>query len=105
LTEDNVVGYGSEYPNATNLEAGVGRRWRDERADLTALLDGTTEHPYEPCASHTVATAATGPAVATALAVATAPPTKHTTVPTTGTHTGTGQTLTKTDLPQTQTVA
>lgn len=32
--------------------------------------------------------------------------TKHTTVPTTGTHTGTGQTLTKTDLPpQTQTIA
>jgi thiopeptide-type bacteriocin biosynthesis protein len=45
--KSGAAGYRSEYPNATNLEAGVGRRWRDERADLTALLDDTTQHPYE----------------------------------------------------------
>jgi len=46
--KSGAAGYRSEYPNAPNLEAGVGRRWRDERADLTALLDDTAEHPYEP---------------------------------------------------------
>ena len=46
--KSGAAGYRPEYPNAPNLEAGVGLRWRDERADLTALLDDTTEHPYEP---------------------------------------------------------
>ncbi len=46
--KSGAAGYRPEYPNATNLEAGVGRRWRDERADLTALLDDSAEHPYEP---------------------------------------------------------
>lgn len=42
------AGYRTEYPNAAGLETGVGARWRTERADLTALLDDTVEHPYEP---------------------------------------------------------
>ncbi len=40
--------YRTEYPDAPNLESGIGRRWRDDRADLTTLLDDTAPHPYEP---------------------------------------------------------
>jgi thiopeptide-type bacteriocin biosynthesis protein len=43
-----VAGYRPEYPNATNLDPGIGHRWRGERADVTALLDDSSEHPYEP---------------------------------------------------------
>ena len=32
----------------TNLDPGIGARWRSERAELTALLDDTADHPYEP---------------------------------------------------------
>jgi thiopeptide-type bacteriocin biosynthesis protein len=42
-----AAGYRGEYPNAHNLDSGIGARWRSERADLTALLDDTKEHPYE----------------------------------------------------------
>ena len=45
---DGFAGYRPEYPNAANLESGIGAHWRVERADLTALLDDTVEHPYEP---------------------------------------------------------
>ena len=46
--KQGVAGYRPVYPNAHNLESGVGMRWRGERAELTALLDDTVEHPYEP---------------------------------------------------------
>ena len=46
--KDGAAGYRTEYPNAPNLDSGIGQRWRGERAELTALLDDTTEHPYEP---------------------------------------------------------
>ena len=42
-----AAGYRPEYPNAANLDPGIGQRWRVERADVTALLDDSTEHPYE----------------------------------------------------------
>jgi class I lanthipeptide synthase len=42
-----AVGYRTEYPGAHNLDSGIGGRWRSERAELTALLDDTTDHPYE----------------------------------------------------------
>jgi class I lanthipeptide synthase len=42
-----AAGYRPEYPNAANLDPGIGQRWRIERADVTALLDDSTEHPYE----------------------------------------------------------
>lgn len=40
-------GYRSEYPNAPHLESGIARRWRAERAEITALLDDDSAHPYE----------------------------------------------------------
>jgi thiopeptide-type bacteriocin biosynthesis protein len=43
-----AAGYRPEYPNASNLDPGIGQRWRRERADVTALLDDTNEHRYEP---------------------------------------------------------
>jgi thiopeptide-type bacteriocin biosynthesis protein len=43
-----AAGYRPEYPGAAHLESGIGARWRVERADLTALLDDTVEHPCEP---------------------------------------------------------
>ena len=46
--KDGAAGYRPEYPNAANLESGIGQRWRGERSELTALLDDTNEHPYEP---------------------------------------------------------
>jgi class I lanthipeptide synthase len=46
--KDGAAGYRPEYPNAPNLDSGVGQRWRRERADVSALLDDTGEHPYEP---------------------------------------------------------
>jgi thiopeptide-type bacteriocin biosynthesis protein len=46
--KDGAAGYRPEYPNAANLESGIGQRWRSERGELTALLDDTREHPYEP---------------------------------------------------------
>ncbi len=42
-----AAGYRPEYPNAPNLDPGIGQRWRRERADVTALLDDTSGHPYE----------------------------------------------------------
>jgi len=45
---NGVAGYRPEYPNAANLDSGVGARWRSERADLTALLDDSVEHLFEP---------------------------------------------------------
>jgi thiopeptide-type bacteriocin biosynthesis protein len=42
-----VAGYRPEYPNAANLDPGIGQRWRGERADVTALLDDSADHPYE----------------------------------------------------------
>jgi thiopeptide-type bacteriocin biosynthesis protein len=42
-----AAGYRMEYPGAHNLDSGIGARWRNERAELTALLDDTTDHPYE----------------------------------------------------------
>jgi len=42
-----AAGYRMEYPGAHNLDSGIGSRWRSERAELTALLDDTTDHPYE----------------------------------------------------------
>ena len=44
---NGTTGYRLEYPGAHRLESGIGARWRIERADLTALLDDTMEHPYE----------------------------------------------------------
>lgn len=44
---DGAARYRGEYPNAPRLDPGIGDRWRSERADLTALLDDTAEHPYE----------------------------------------------------------
>lgn len=46
--KDGAAGYRVEYPGAHNLDAGIGARWRNERAQLTALLDDTKDHPYEP---------------------------------------------------------
>ncbi|MCT7368511.1 lantibiotic dehydratase [Mycolicibacterium llatzerense] len=46
--KDSAAGYRAEYPGAHNLDSGIGARWRTERADLTELLDDTTDHPYEP---------------------------------------------------------
>jgi thiopeptide-type bacteriocin biosynthesis protein len=43
-----AAGYRREYPNAPNLESGIARRWRAERAGLTTLLDDSSDHPYEP---------------------------------------------------------
>jgi thiopeptide-type bacteriocin biosynthesis protein len=48
LVKDGAAGYGMEYPGAHNLDAGIGARWRNERAQFTALLDDTQDHPYEP---------------------------------------------------------
>jgi thiopeptide-type bacteriocin biosynthesis protein len=45
--QGGAAGYRTEYPNASNLDSGIGQRWRGERADVTALLDDTTEHAYE----------------------------------------------------------
>jgi lantibiotic biosynthesis protein len=45
--KSGAAGYRPEYPNANNFETGVGLRWRDERADLTALLNDSTDHRYE----------------------------------------------------------
>ena len=45
--KSGAAGYRPEYPNAPNLDPGIGQRWRRERADITALLDDTKEHPYE----------------------------------------------------------
>jgi len=45
---NGVAGYRPEYPNAANLDSGIGARWRSERADLTALLDDSVAHPFEP---------------------------------------------------------
>ncbi len=46
--KSGAAGYRPEYPNAANLDPGIGQRWRTERADVTALLDDTHEHTYEP---------------------------------------------------------
>ena len=46
--KEGAAGYRVEYPGAHHLDAGIGARWRGERAELTALLDDTTDHPYEP---------------------------------------------------------
>jgi lantibiotic biosynthesis protein len=40
--------YRREYPDAPNLESTIARRWRIERAAVSALLDDSAEHPYEP---------------------------------------------------------
>ena len=45
--KDGAAGYRTEYPSAPNLDSGIGARWRSERAELTALLDDTNDHPYE----------------------------------------------------------
>jgi thiopeptide-type bacteriocin biosynthesis protein len=45
--KDGAAGYRAEYPGAHNLDSGIGGRWRSERAQLTALLDDTSDHPYE----------------------------------------------------------
>jgi thiopeptide-type bacteriocin biosynthesis protein len=45
--KNGAVGYRTEYPGAYNLDSGIGARWRSERAELTALLDDTKDHPYE----------------------------------------------------------
>jgi thiopeptide-type bacteriocin biosynthesis protein len=44
---DGAARYRREYPNAPALESGIARRWRAERAGLTALLDDSSDHPYE----------------------------------------------------------
>ena len=46
--KSGAAGYRPEYPNAPNLDPGIGQRWRAERADVTALLDDANEHPYDP---------------------------------------------------------
>jgi lantibiotic biosynthesis protein len=46
--KSGAAGYRPEYPNAPNLDPGIGQRWRSERADVTALLDDTSEHLCEP---------------------------------------------------------
>lgn len=46
--KNGAAGYRREYPNAPNLESGIARRWRTERAEVGALLDDATEHPYDP---------------------------------------------------------
>ncbi|MGD1171905.1 lantibiotic dehydratase [Mycobacterium seoulense] len=45
--KSGAAGYRPEYPNAANLDPGIGQRWRRERADITALLDDGEGHPYE----------------------------------------------------------
>jgi thiopeptide-type bacteriocin biosynthesis protein len=45
--KNGAAGYRPEYPYAPDLEPGIGRRWRAERTDLSALLDDTREHRYE----------------------------------------------------------
>lgn len=45
--KDSAAGYRMEYPNAPNLDSGIGQRWRGERGELTTLLDDAQEHPYE----------------------------------------------------------
>jgi thiopeptide-type bacteriocin biosynthesis protein len=45
--KEGASGYRAEYPNAHNLDSGIGGRWRSDRAELTALLDDTTDHVYE----------------------------------------------------------
>ncbi|SCX33559.1 lantibiotic dehydratase [Mycolicibacterium fluoranthenivorans] len=42
-----VAGYRPEYPNAPDLDPGIGSRWRTERSDLARLLDDGSDHPYE----------------------------------------------------------
>ena len=42
-----AAGYRPEYPNAPELDPGIGSRWRTERSDLTRLLDDGSDHPYE----------------------------------------------------------
>jgi lantibiotic biosynthesis protein len=46
--KNGAAGYRAEYPGAHNLDSGIGGRWRTERAELTALLDDTQDHRYEP---------------------------------------------------------
>ena len=46
--KSGAAGYRPEYPNAPDLEPGIGRRWRTERAHVAAILDDATDHPYEP---------------------------------------------------------
>ncbi len=46
--KNGAAGYRPEYPNALNLDPGIGQRWRAERADVTAMLDDTSEHVCEP---------------------------------------------------------
>ncbi|MGO4445501.1 lantibiotic dehydratase [Mycobacterium sp. 2YAF39] len=43
-----AAGYRPEYPNAANLDPGIGTRWRSERSDVAALLDDASEHLFEP---------------------------------------------------------
>jgi thiopeptide-type bacteriocin biosynthesis protein len=45
--KSGAAAYRAEYPNAPNLDPGIGHGWRRERAEVTALLDDTKEHPYE----------------------------------------------------------
>ncbi|WP_006246747.1 lantibiotic dehydratase [Mycolicibacterium tusciae] len=45
--KSGAAGYRPEYPNANNLDPGIGQRWRSERSDVAALLDETADHPYE----------------------------------------------------------
>lgn len=45
--KSGAAGYRPEYPNAGNLDPGIGQRWRRERADITAMLDDVEGHPYE----------------------------------------------------------
>ena len=39
--KSGAASYRSEYPNAPDLDPGIGQRWRQERADVTTLLDDT----------------------------------------------------------------
>jgi len=45
--KSGAAGYRPEYPNAKNLDPGIGQRWRSERSDVTALLDDGADHPYD----------------------------------------------------------
>lgn len=45
--KSGAAAYRLEYPGAATLEAGIGSRWRSERADLTTLLDDAADHPHE----------------------------------------------------------
>jgi thiopeptide-type bacteriocin biosynthesis protein len=45
--KSGAAGYRAEYAGGHALDAGIGRRWRIERAELAALLDDTEAHPYE----------------------------------------------------------